>query len=103
MDQNAILHPSPYLCIGNEEFENARGKRVTPVFRSSDATFLTVSTPLADLLRNKDIRSDELSSAQRGALLDSGLLCEDQTAARSSQYNRISTAVDTMRSRMFVL
>lgn len=103
MPPATVFYPSPYLCIGTEEFENTRGKRVVPVFRTSDAKMLTVSTSLANLLKRESFTAEELSSAQREALLGARLVCTDPQEARKIQYDHISDTVDAVSARTFVL
>ncbi|MER5863018.1 radical SAM protein [Kitasatospora sp. NPDC002040] len=79
-------YPSPYLCVGDQEFTGSNGRPVVPVFRTSDATMLMVPAALADLLLRPGIPSGSVPARALASLLESGLVGPDPAAFRAAHH-----------------
>ena len=98
-----VVYPSPYIFVGEEEFETDSGARVVPVYRSSDATLIMVSTGIAAQFSRDEIPTDQFADAELKGLLNAKLLCTDPDSVRRDVYKGISDAVEATRKRTFVL
>lgn len=98
-----VVYPSPYIFVGENEFESESDARVVPVYRSSDATLILVPTRIAAQISRDQVPTDQFTNAELKSLLHAKLLCTDPDSMRRDVYQDTSVAVEATRKRTFVL